>query len=554
MNPDDVGRGGSEGEEEGWTGGGCVALVGAGPGHPGLLTLRGSELLRRCDVVLYDGLCNPQLLRHAPHAEHLCVGKHGQARIWKQTEIIDEMIRDARAGKLVVRLKGGDPAVFARTSEEVAALRRAEIPFEIVPGITAALAAGSYAGIPITHRGIASAVALVTGHEQPNKDDAPLDWQALARFPGTLVIYMGVTTARQWTSALIEAGKDPSTPCAILRRCSLPDQQRVACRLDEVADRLTPATKMRPPVITIVGPVTRLAGELDWFSRRPLAGRRILVTRPAGQSDELATRFEEFGADVLSHPVIEVAPLEDWSEVDEAIEHLSNFQTLVFCSRNGVRFFLQRLIDRGRDVRALAGVQLAVVGSATAAELAKWHLKADVIPPSFDADVLVEELVGRWQSLTQRPAIADTPSASVAPAVLIVRASRGRDSLATPLRDTGLRVHELVAYEHRDVQEADALCVRRLADQGVDWVTVTSTATAHQLTRLLGDHLRDARFAAISPRTADALRQLGWRVDAVAKPYTMAGMAQAIVAAEAAVASAEKDRSQLLHPRFREKS
>ncbi len=267
---------------------GQVFLIGAGPGHPGLLTLRGAELLGRSDVVLYDGLSNADLLRHAPSAEHICVGKHGQSRIWRQDEIIAEILRHAQAGKSVARLKGGDPAVFARTAEEVEALREAGVPFEIVPGITAALAAGSYAGIPITHRGLASAVALVTGHEEPEKPESALDWGALARFPGTLVIYMGVTTAQTWTHALLEAGKPADTPAAIVRRCSLPDQQTIRCRLDEVAEHLTPATKFRPPVIVILGPVTELAETMSWVQHRPLQGQTILVTRPADQAAALA--------------------------------------------------------------------------------------------------------------------------------------------------------------------------------------------------------------------------------------------------------------------------
>jgi uroporphyrinogen III methyltransferase/synthase len=239
-------------------------------------------------VVLYDGLSNTEMMVHAPQAERICVGKHGQSRIWKQQEIVDEILRHAHLGKKVVRLKGGDPAVFARTSEEVDALVAAKIPFEIVPGITAALAAGSYAGIPITHRGIASAVALVTGHEEPGKPESALDWPALAAFPGTLVIYMGVTTAESWVSALLAAGKPPETPCALLRRCSLNDQQQIHCRLDEVVGHLTPASQFRPPVITIVGEVTRLAATMDWFGHRPLHGKTVMVTRPSGQADELA--------------------------------------------------------------------------------------------------------------------------------------------------------------------------------------------------------------------------------------------------------------------------
>ena len=262
---------------------GAVYLIGAGPGDPGLLTLRGAELLAKADVVLYDGLSNPALLSHAPQAEQICVGKHGKSRIWKQLEIIDEILSHAKAGKIVVRLKGGDPAVFARTAEEAEAVLKEDIPLEIVPGITAALAAGSFAGIPITHRGLASAVALVTGHEEPSKSKSALDWDALARFPGTLVIYMGVTTAEFWTEALLRAGKAADTPAALVRRCSLPDQQTIHCRLDEVAEQLNPASRFRPPVIVILGAVTQLAETMNWIKDRPLLGTQCSSHAPKGK-------------------------------------------------------------------------------------------------------------------------------------------------------------------------------------------------------------------------------------------------------------------------------
>ena len=371
---------------------GPVYLIGAGPGDPGLLTLRGAQLLAKADVVLYDGLSNTDLLRHAPSADHISVGKHGQTRIWRQEEIIDEILRHAEAGKSVARLKGGDPAVFARTAEEVAALKKAEISFEIVPGITAALAASSFAGIPVTHRGLASAVALVTGHEEPGKKESALDWQALARFPGTLVIYMGVTTAEAWTQALLDAGKAPETPTALIRRCSLPDQQSIRCRLDEVADRLTPASKFRPPVIVIIGPVTELAESMDWISKRPLFGQTILVTRPADQASALAGPLRDLGATVLLQPAIEIGPPESWTDVDQAIESLKEHDTIIFCSHNGVRSFLGRMLERGKDVRELANTTIAVVGSKTADSLKEYHLRADFVPHEFRAESLAKEL------------------------------------------------------------------------------------------------------------------------------------------------------------------
>lgn len=496
-----------------------MALVGAGPGHPELLTLRGQKWLARCDVVLYDGLSNIDMLVHAPEAEHICVGKHGQTRIWKQQEIIQEILRHAAQGKCVVRLKGGDPAVFARTSEEVDALVAAKVAFEIVPGITAALAAGSYAGIPITHRGIASAVALVTGHEEPGKPESALDWSALAAFPGTLVIYMGVTTAEAWTTALMEGGKPAGTPCAILRRCSLPDQQQIHCRLDEVVGHLTPASRFRPPVITIVGDVTRLSSTMDWFSKRPLYGQRVLVTRPSGQADELAVPLEDLGAEVIRQSVIEILPPKDWTEIDSVQDELSMFDWIVFASANGVAAFLNRLEHRGKDSRAMSGCKIAVVGKATANRLAEYRLRADYIPEQFTAESLLKHFA-------DQEAENQTPVSSQR--FLIVRANRGSDMLARGLRAAGADARELIGYQNVDVEEV-APRVETLAREGaIDWVVVTSSATAENLHRLFGDSLKPCRFAAISPITAEVLKKLGYQVDAIADPHTMRGIVDAI--------------------------
>lgn len=501
---------------------GFVVLVGAGPGDPELLTLRGQKWLAQCDVVLFDGLSNSEMLVHAPQAEHICVGKHGQSRIWKQTEIIDEILRHATDGKCVVRLKGGDPAVFARTSEEVDALVAAEIPFEIVPGITAALAAGSYAGIPVTHRGIASAVALVTGHEEPGKSESALDWHALAAFPGTLVIYMGVTTVEAWTGALIEAGKPVDTPCAILRRCSLPDQQKIQCRLDEVVGHLTPASRFRPPVITIVGEVTRLAETMDWFGKRPLHGQRILVTRPASQAHELAEPLKNLGAEVVCQSVIEILPPEDWMDIDTVQDELSTFDWVVFASANGVQSFLDRLTQRDKDSRQFGGCQIAVVGKATARRLADYRLRSDRIPDDFTAESLLRSFVEEDAELSGKR-------------ILIIRADRGNDLLPRGLRRAGAHVREVIGYRNVDVDKVDPH-VRDWVDRGaIDWVTVTSSASAENLHRLFGDSIAKCRFAAISPITAGVLQSLGYHVDAVANPHTMAGIVESMIDSQSIV-------------------
>jgi uroporphyrinogen III methyltransferase / synthase len=501
-----------------------VYLIGAGPGDPGLLTLRAVDRLGRCDVVLYDGLANPEILAHAPQAEHISVGKHGQSRIWTQTEIIAEMLSHARAGRTVARLKGGDPAVFARTAEEVDALVDAGILFEIIPGITAALAAGSFAGIPITHRGLASAVALVTGHEEPEKTQTALDWDALARFPGTLVIYMGVTTAQTWTSALIASGKDPATPCAIVRRCSLPDQQQIHCRLDEVVSHLIPASKFRPPVITIVGLVTELATSMHWLAKRPLFGKTVLVTRPTAQADGLDQPLIDAGARVLHQPAIEISWLDETTpqhhrSLDEIIDRFDEFDTIVFCSVNGVDGFIPRYLRRNedqsgrRDLRRWANKSIGVVGAKTAEALCPYYLSADYVPDDFRSESFVKQFAS---------ALKDKR-------VLVVRASRGRDVLATELAAAGIHVEQVVAYEHRDVSVADATIVAAIDQDQVDWITITSTATAENLHRLLGDQMHRLKIASLSPVTSEAIRQLGYTVSAQADPYTMESLVQSIV-------------------------
>ena len=489
-----------------------VYLIGAGPGDPGLLTMRGAECLRHCDVVLYDGLCNPQLLELAPEAKQICVGKHGQQRIWQQDEIIAEILDWASRGKVVCRLKGGDPAVFARTAEEVDALNHSSIPYEIVPGITAALAAGSYAGIPITHRKLASAVALVTGHEEPEKSHSAIDWDVLAKFPGTLVIYMGVTRAKIWSESLMESGMDPATPTALIRRCSLADQKTIHCRLDEVAEKLSPSSRFRPPVIAIIGAVTKLASSMNWIGHRPLLGQRVLITRPAEQATELANLIRSYGGHSLIAPAIEIAPPADWAPVDQAIADLGCTDWLIFSSANGVKFFFERLDQLGLDARALATTSVAVVGRKTAQLLRRYGIRADLIPDDFRAASLLDELGGRVHD--QR--------------VTSVRASRGSDELPEGLRHFGASVNEVVGYQHSDIEQADPEITKLLSEQQIDWVTITSSATAKNLRRLYGDLLANARLAAISPVTADCLLELGYQVDLVADPYTIESLVEAI--------------------------
>jgi uroporphyrinogen III methyltransferase / synthase len=497
---------------------GKVYLVGAGPGDPGLLTIRGADCLREADVVLYDYLAAPELLSHArPGIELVCLGRHGHGHLMSQAEICESMVRHASEGRSVVRLKGGDPAIFARLAEEITALEAADIPYEIVPGVTAAAAASSHAGIPLTNRDEASCVAFITGqeHEQKTTSDA-LDYEALAKFPGTLVVYMGITTAPNWSRALIAHGKSPDTPVAIVRRSSLPDQQTIATTLSDLPNVLQ-QKRLRPPAVVIVGEVARDYRATNWFNTRPLFGKTILVTRPEHQADDLARQLRNLGANVLCQPAIEIAPPSDWSKVDSAIERLREFNWLVFSSSNGVHFFMQRLLARGYDARRLANARLAAIGPATAVALAEFHLVADVQPDEYRAEALAEALGPQVHGRR----------------VLLLRASRGREVLAEMLTAAGANIEQVVVYESRDIATPNDEISELLAAGKIDFTTVTSSAIARSLVHLFGDFLRKTHLAAISPLTAEVLAEMGHPTAATAETYTSAGLVTAILAAVA---------------------
>jgi uroporphyrinogen III methyltransferase/synthase len=494
-----------------------VYLIGAGPGDPGLVSLRAVELLGRADAVLYDYLVNPRLLRYCrPEAQKISLGKHGTGRMWTQPQINRHMVELARQGATVVRLKSGDPLVFGRASEELEFLTRQGVPFEIVPGITAALAAAAYAGIPLTQRDTASAVALVTGQEDAEKSETSLDYAALAHFPGTLAFYMGVTTVEHWSRQLLAAGKPADTPVAVLRRVSLPDQTRLQTTLGEVADLVT-QKRLRPPVVFLVGPAAAQS-DWAWFERRPLFGRRILVTRPADQADDLAKPLAELGAEVLTQPVVEIRPLPPEIAIPFSENELRQFDWLVFSSRNGVRCFFDALAGRGLDVRAVGQARLAAIGPGTADELARYHLRADLVPALYQAEGLAEAL--------QREAAGRR--------FLLLRASRGRDVLAEMLTAAGGQVRQQVVYESRDVATADPEIAAQLQAGQIHWTTVTSSAIARGLARLLGEALRHTRLVSISPVTSATLAELGLAPAAEARVATMEGVIEAILAAERA--------------------
>jgi uroporphyrinogen III methyltransferase/synthase len=491
---------------------GKVYLVGAGPGHPGLITLRGVECLRQADVVLYDYLVNPVIVEHAPlSAELVGLGHHKLGRALSPKEITARMLDEARKGRTVVRLKGGDPSVFGRGADEEEALRAAGIPYEIVPGITAGLAVAAYCEIPITHHEEASAVAMITGRERDEKGESHLG-PGLADFPGTLIYYMGVRRAAEWSEALIEQGKSPETPVAIVRWCSRAQQQTFRCTLGTVAETIE-QHDVAPPAVIVVGSVVDRAPETTWFAARPLASARVLVTGSPGTAEPLRDGLTALGADVLTRPTIRVTDPPDWGPVDAALERLEEYDWLVFSSANGVDYLLRRLDERGGDVRRLGRVKLAAIGSGTAERLARYSLRADLLPKQFVAESLAQTLV----------------TEAAGHRFLLARTNRGRQVLPEELERAGGRVDEIVVYGSVDVDEPDPSVVAALESGEIDWVTVTSSAIARSVIRLYGEALRQTRLASIGPLTSATLRELGYEPAAEASPYSTAGLIDAIV-------------------------
>jgi uroporphyrinogen III methyltransferase/synthase len=502
---------------------GTVYLVGAGPGDPGLLTLRGRECLSRADLVLYDGLVHPLILRHARGvAERTSRTCRPDGRRLDQTEINRRLIDAARRGLTVVRLKGGDPLIFGRGGEEAQALAAAGIPFEIVPGVTAATAAGAYAGIPFTQRETASAVAFITGHEDPLKAGPLLDYPALARFPGTLVFYMGVHRVAAIATALIAAGKPPQTPTAVISRAATSQQRTLVSTLQRLADDVA-AAGLEPPSLIVIGDCVTQQREIAWFERRPLLGKRIAITRPEAQAASAIERCLELGAEPVLLPLIRILSPEDWNAVDSAIERIGEFDWLVFTSVNGVEHFCDRLWARGGDARRLANIRLAAIGDATAEALTARQLRADIVPDSFRAEALGSALA---------PLVSGQR-------VLWARASRGRDVLTAMLRDAGATVEEVVCYQNIDVESLPEPGASLLAAGKLDWIALSSPSIARRLNDVITPQARtmlgqQTKLAAISPVTAEAALNAGLTVAAIAEVFTWNGLLDAIVRSEQA--------------------
>jgi uroporphyrinogen III methyltransferase/synthase len=497
---------------------GKVYLVGAGPGDPSLLTLRGREVLALADVVVYDALISARLLDYAPpQAERVYVGKRASAHTLAQEEINRMLAERALGGATVVRLKGGDPFVFGRGGEEALALVEARVEFEVVPGVTAAVAAAAYAGIPITHREVASAVAFITGHEADDKAGSALDWENLAHWKGTLAFYMGVSNLPVISENLISHGASPDRPAAVIHWGTTPRQKVVAGTLRTLPG-LVAAAGLKPPAIIVVGEVVALRDRLMWFERRPLLGRRIIVTRSRAQASELAAQLDALGAETIEAPAIRIEPPQDDAPLREAARNPATFDWVVFTSVNGVDAFFAALAAEGLDARALAGRKVAAIGPATAERLARAGIRADLQPETFTGASVAAAMAARQNLAGAR--------------ILLPRTDIAPRELADALAARGAVITEVVAY--RTVPDlSGAAAATEMLDRGeADWLTFTSSSTVKNFLAAVGaERVRGsrARIASIGPTTSATLREAGLEPTVEAEPHTIPGLVDAIV-------------------------
>ena len=500
---------------------GKVFLVGAGPGDTGLITVRGKQLIDSADAVVYDALANSALLppgaRETGRPELYYVGKRGGSKdSVTQDEINALLIKLAREGKRIVRLKGGDPFVFGRGSEEAQALNDASVTFEVIPGVTAGVAAAAYAGIPVTHRTLSTSVTFVTGHEDPSKPDTQTNWSALAKAGGTIVLYMGVKTLSGISDALIKGGMPGEIPAAAIQWATHPKQRTVVATLETIAAKAQ-EQNITAPVITVIGWSVVLRDELNWFEQRPLFGKRIVVTRATQQAPILSEKLRELGADAIEMPATQIARL-DLGPLRTSIDRIADYDWLIFTSQNAVAIFWEQLLGRGKDSRALAGLRIAAVGPATAGALLEHGITVDVIPQRFVAEGLLEMLGDR-----------DDLSGSK---VLYITAEGAREVLPSGLREIGAELAIIEAYRTIPDGEGAATLARAIEAGKVDLATFTSASAVRGYIDAVGEDLAlKVPAASIGPQTSDALREAGIEVETEAEESTIDGLVSAVLRA-----------------------
>ena len=496
-----------------------VYLVGAGPGDPGLITVKGKECIQNADVIIYDYLASPALLNYArKSAELIYVGKKGGDHTLSQEEINALIVEKAKSGGMVCRLKGGDPFIFGRGGEEAEVLFKEELSFEVVPGVTSAIAAAAYAGIPLTHRQLTSTLAFVTGHEDPDKEETSINWSSLASGIGTLVFFMGVKNLPNITRNLIDHGKSADTPVALIQWGTTSSQKTVTGTLDKIAEKARTAG-IKAPAIIVIGDVVHLRNKLKWFEQRPLLGKRIVVTRARQQASDLVGLLSDLGAECLEYPTIKIMPPEDLEPVKQAVENLSAYDWIVFTSVNGVDYFFEQLFAAGKDVRAFGRMKTAAIGPATAGRLREFGLTSDIIPKTYRAESVIEAF--KDQQLKDKK-------------ILLPRAAAARPILPKELKKMGAEVEEIPAYETLKVTESTDDLVQQLQDRRIDLITFTSSSTVKNFKALLPSEnfkklIQGVTIASIGPITTDTASELGFEVHITADSYTIPGLVDAIL-------------------------
>ncbi len=498
---------------------GKVYLIGAGPGDPGLITIKGLECVKKADVIIYDYLANERLLdQRRTEAELIYVGKQGGRHTLPQDEINSLIVRKAKEGKIVARLKGGDPFIFGRGGEEAEDLVDNGVPFEVVPGVTAATSVPTYAGIPLTHREHTASVAFVTGHEDPTKEESKVHWDRISTGIGTLVFFMGLKNLQNIVDNLITHGRSPETPVALIQWGTRTDQKVVTGVLKDIVPKVKEA-KLGPPAIIVVGEVVRLRQKLNWYESKPLFGKRVVVTRSRDQASIFAEKLIDLGATTIEFPTIDVVPPSSWDELDSAIGLLETFDWLILTSANAVRFFMERLRSLGKDIRLLKGVNICVVGPKTAESLEQYGLKADLIPAEFKAEGVLAALGGvrvKGQKF------------------LIPRAKVAREVIPDRLREMGADVMIATAYENvRPALDTDRM-KNLFLENKITAVTFTSSSTVHNFIEILGQKeyktfLEGVDVACIGPVTAKTAEEYGMKVSIMPKEYTIPALVDAIV-------------------------
>jgi uroporphyrinogen III methyltransferase/synthase len=504
-----------------------VYLVGAGPGDPGLITVRGKQLLERAEVIIYDYLASKKLLKYVPKdAEFIYAGKRGGVKHTHTQEEINQMLIDrALSGRLVVRLKGGDPFIFGRGGEEIEEIVKAGIPFEVVPGVTSATAAATYAGIPITHREYTSTVAFVTGHEDPTKKDSNIAWDKLATGVGTIVVYMGIKNLESIAKKVIKYGRDPQTPVAVVRWASTSEQRTVVGNLENIAE-VVRKNNIKPPSLVIIGEVVNLRDTINWYEKRPLFSKKVVVTRTRDQASELVNLLENYGAECIEYPTISLEKVDSYEILDKSLAEIDSYHWVLFTSINAVDYFFNRLFELGKDVRDLKGPKVAAVGRVTAEALAGRGIKADLLPEEFTGDGLAETLISEGVTGLH---------------ILIPRALKAREILPERLSDAGAKVTVAPVYQNVLPKSSGGEQLKddlrqALEEKSIDMVTFTSSSTVKNFVALLDISPNELQklmsgvaVATIGPITAKTAENYGLKPDVQPAEYTIPGLVESIV-------------------------